>query len=100
MGLSGPRQTLVAPAPEGASIRATGKPIDRERSLFRTSTKLADKGFSSRPTILIAWARTGSLMWMTFGLACCAVEMIQPRCRATTSSASVSRRAVRRASPT
>ena len=26
---------------------------------------------------LIAWARTGSLMWMTFGLACCAVEMMQ-----------------------
>jgi hypothetical protein len=23
---------------------------------------------------LIAWARTGSLMWMTFGLACCAIE--------------------------
>jgi NADH-quinone oxidoreductase subunit B len=26
---------------------------------------------------LVAWARTGSLMWMTFGLACCAVEMMQ-----------------------
>jgi len=26
---------------------------------------------------LITWARTGSLMWMTFGLACCAVEMMQ-----------------------
>jgi NADH-quinone oxidoreductase subunit B len=25
---------------------------------------------------LITWARTGSLMWMTFGLACCAVEMM------------------------
>jgi len=26
---------------------------------------------------LIPWARTGWLMWMTFGLACCAVEMMQ-----------------------
>lgn len=26
---------------------------------------------------LIAWARTGSLMWMQFGLACCAIELMQ-----------------------
>ena len=26
---------------------------------------------------LVAWARTGSLMWMTFGLACCAIELMQ-----------------------
>ncbi|MDF0599218.1 NADH-quinone oxidoreductase subunit B [Psychromarinibacter sp. C21-152] len=40
--------------------------------------ELQDKGFLVTSTEdVINWARTGSLHWMTFGLACCAVEMMQ-----------------------
>ena len=38
----------------------------------------SEKGFITMPlNQLINWARTGSLHWMTFGLACCAIEMMQ-----------------------
>ena len=40
-------------------------------------TEVNDKGFLLTSTEdVFQWARTGSLWWMTFGLACCAVEMI------------------------
>ncbi len=45
--------------------------------LGQMSNRLADKGFVvTQLDTMVNWARTGSLWWMTFGLACCAVEMM------------------------
>ena len=45
--------------------------------LARVQQSLNEKGFMvTTAEDLFTWARTGSLWWMTFGLACCAVEMI------------------------
>ncbi len=41
------------------------------------SEELADKGFIvAELDKVVNWARTGSLWWLTFGLACCAIEMM------------------------
>lgn len=77
MGLS--EQTLVAPQPKGLIDPRTNKPIGADDPFMSdVNAELADKGFLvSTASQLITWARTGSLMWMQTGLACCAVEMIQ-----------------------
>jgi hypothetical protein len=68
------------PAPHQELIGARGgKPIGANDPFFADlNSNLADKGFLvAAADNLIAWARTGSLMWMQFGLACCAIEMMQ-----------------------
>lgn len=56
------------PVPKGA---------DQDLLIRNASQQLKEKGFLvSRVDDLLDWARTGSLWPMTFGLACCAVEMI------------------------
>ena len=70
---------VAAPAAKGILDPRTGKPVGADDAFFTgLSDELADKGFLVTATDdLINWARTGSLMWLSFGLACCAVEMIQ-----------------------
>ena len=52
--------------------------VDREVATAELNRELQDKGFLLTTTEdIINWARNGSLHWMTFGLACCAVEMMQ-----------------------
>lgn len=77
MGLS--EATLVAPQPKGIIDPATNKPVGADDPfMLEVNAELADKGFlATTASQLITWARTGSLMWMQTGLACCAVEMIQ-----------------------
>ncbi len=66
--------------PSSSIIPATAAdmPTAPDAAFFDSlNAEVSDKGFLVVGTEeLFQWARTGSLWWMTFGLACCAVEMI------------------------
>ncbi len=73
-----PTTGLVMPA--GAAARASVEGYDpkiHDPFLDKLNGAVEEKGFiTAALDDAITWARTGSLMWMTFGLACCAIEMM------------------------
>ncbi|EJF94188.1 NADH-quinone oxidoreductase subunit B [Bartonella taylorii] len=79
MGLISNNSTITAPNSKGVINPNTGELIGSDDKFFRDiNAQLSDKGFLvTSADALITWARTGSLMWMSFGLACCAIEMMQ-----------------------
>ena len=63
-----------------------GELVGQDSSFLEINNERADKGlFLTSTDEMITWARTGSIYyWVTFGLACCAIEMTQVMMRATT----------------
>jgi len=60
-----------------SKVTALPPGADQDALLAQVGDELKDRGFVvANVDMVVNWARTGSLWPMTFGLACCAVEMI------------------------
>ena len=61
----------------GTAGAALGPGAAQDAVLRRVTTEIEEKGFVvAQLDKVVNWARTGSMWPMTFGLACCAVEMM------------------------
>lgn len=78
--MSHDRHTIIAPpSPMVTTNIAAPQPelIPADQAVAMLSQEVKDKGFIlTSADKLFDWARQGSMWPMTFGLACCAVEMI------------------------
>ena len=62
----------------GKQLNNTGSDIsEQDKILMAVNEEMSNKGFViGQADKLFNWAKSGSLWPMTFGLACCAVEMM------------------------
>ena len=80
MGMNVPMDTSLSEATVATAHGLTPIPAGpfQDQVVDLAAKQIQDKGFVvAKYENLVDWARTGSLWPMTFGLACCAVEMIQ-----------------------